>query len=454
MIERSQSSILTISQLEEFSQSYARTGEPIRVNFREIVPQLKTKERYSHLIHTYPAKLLCNIPYYFLSSDVMCPYGGVVLDPFCGTGTVLLEAILSGRNALGADANPLAVLVSKVKTTFIPKDRLLVTLSSILHKTERVVIDSNVDEEVIRNWFSPSTILQLRKLEKVIYKIKDRDERDFFIMCFSNLIKKVSFADTSISVPVKLNPNRFPYNSERHKAVQFKLKTLQDIDVFDKFDSICRINIERVNTLQDLSKEVYSEVISNDARILTRHYDDTERLQDCSVDLIITSPPYAGAQKYIRSSRLNLYWLGARSAAEIRNINNKNIGRENYHSKDYSHRVETGISKADEVLSKLYEDGKYERAFIVGNYLNEMKVALQEAYRVLKDNGYMVLIIGNNTVGGHAFNTQEYLTDYLQSIGMNLQFKLIDDIKSYGLMTKRNKTANMISSEWVLVFRK
>ena len=74
--------------------------------------------------------------------------------------------------------------------------------------------------------------------------------------------------------------------------------------------------------------------------------------------------------------------------------------------------------------------------------------------RVLKPGGYMILVIGNNTVSGISFNTQDYLTTYLQSKGMHLEFKLIDDIKSYGLMTKRNKTANTISSEWVLVLKK
>ena len=66
----------------------------------------------------------------------------------------------------------------------------------------------------------------------------------------------------------------------------------------------------------------------------------------------------------------------------------------------------------------------------------------------------MVIVIGNNTVCQKSFSTQDYLTTYLQSKGMHLEFKLIDDIKSYGLMTKRNKTANKISSEWVLVLKK
>lgn len=83
-----------------------------------------------------------------------------------------------------------------------------------------------------------------------------------------------------------------------------------------------------------------------------------------------------------------------------------------------------------------------------------MKIAIDESIRVLKPGGYFVMVIGNNTVCGHEFDTQAYLTEYMISKGLSLEFKLIDDIKSYGLMTKRNKTASRISCEYVLVLRK
>ena len=139
---------------------------------------------------------------------------------------------------------------------------------------------------------------------------------------------------------------------------------------------------------------------------------------------------------------------------EIRLLKNKNIGREDYHRAEFKKKIKTNIPAADTVLQSLYKEGKYERAYIVGNYLNEMKLALDESVRVLKKDGYMIIVIGNNTVCNRPFDTQDYLTTYLQIKGMHLEFKLIDDIKSYGLMTKRNKTASTITSEWILVFKK
>ena len=442
-------------QMERYRSIYAATGKPIPINFRQLVPALSNNERYSHLIHSYPAKLLSNIPYFFLQTDYFCPEKGVVLDPFCGTGTVMLEANISGRNALGADANPLAVLISQVKTTYIPSDKLQRTLISVLTKARRSRKEIAGSTECIQRWFSQSTIRQLERLRGAIETITSREQRNFFLLCFSNLVKKVSFADPSISVPVMLNPKRFDNHPDRKKNIEFKLKTLQCIDVYDKFESICELNIRRIDTLKTLQDNgVRTDIISKDARFLTNTYGGKKRLASNSIDMILTSPPYAGAQKYIRSSWLNLYWLGTKRLEDIRFLNNQNIGREDYHKAEYAQYITTGIVEADKVLETLYKDGKNERACVVGNYLNEMKLALDESVRVLKPGGYMVVVIGNNTVCNRPFDTQEYLTSYLLSKGLQLQFKLIDDIKSFGLMTKRNKTASMISCEWVLVLKK
>lgn len=439
----------------KYRSKYAETGKPIQIDFRQLVPELNTSERYTHLIHSYPAKLLSNIPFFFLQTDYFCPKDGIVLDPFCGTGTVMLEANISGRCAMGADANPLAVLIAQVKTTYIPVDKLQRTLATVMARARRNKVDVLEDIEPIKRWFSPSTIQQLARLEDSIEKIYFKDQRRFFMLCLSNMIKKVSYADPSISVPVKLNPERFSQSVERKKAAEFKLQTLQCIDVFEKFEDICKLNIKRNETLQSIyEKGVKTDLISNDARRLTENYGGGKLLASESIDMILTSPPYAGAQKYIRASWLNLFWLGKKLPDEIRSLKQKNIGREDYHKIEICEFVRTGIQAADEVLDSLYKENMCERAYIVGNYLNEMKLALDECVRVLKKGGCMVLIIGNNTVCNRPFDTQDYLTTYLQSKGMQLQFKLIDDIKSYGLMTKRNKTASTISCEWVLVFKK
>lgn len=236
--------------IDTFYSEYKQNGEPIRINFREIVPKLNSNERYSHLIHSYPAKLLCHIPFFFLQTDYFCPKDGLVLDPFCGTGTVMLEANISGRKAIGADANPLAVLISQVKTTYIEKEDLQKTLRTIISRAKRIKDTVTFDVSSISRWFSKSTIQQLNHLESAINQVKDVEHRRFFMICLSNLVKKVSFADPNISVPVKLNPERFSNHTERMELAKFKLKTLENVDVYDKFENVCQLNINRIDTLK------------------------------------------------------------------------------------------------------------------------------------------------------------------------------------------------------------
>lgn len=431
--------------LNGYFQSFQKNGEPIPVNFRSLVPELKTPERYTHLLHSYPAKLLANIPCFFFATDALCPANGIVLDPFCGTGTVLLEAALSGRSALGADANPLAELITAGKTVYIPKEKLQKTLGEILDKAKKY--RRTVEHpDAITVWYSASSLRQLSNLQRAICEIEDLHQKAFFELCFSGVTRKVSFADPSISVPVHWNPDRFSSNPQRREDVRKKLEMLQTVNVYDKFEAVCKANIDRVESLRGkIAEGVSTSIISKDARQLG--------LADGSVDMILTSPPYAGAQKYIRASWLNLYWLDRVKIEDFRELKTHNIGREDYR-KEEVYEAYTGIKPADEVLKELYKSGYTYRGFLAANYLNEMKVALDESCRVLKPGGYMVIVIGNNTVCKRQFDTQDYFTTYLEGKGMKLQYKLIDDIKSYGLMTKRNRTADKITREWILVFKK
>lgn len=438
--------------IENYIDDYSVNKKPIEVSFRTKVDELKNNDRHSHLIHSYPAKLLMHIPYFFLNNTILSKEGDTVLDPFCGTGTVLLESIVSNRNAIGADANPLARLISQVKTQKLDEKKIKAELGKILNKSKKYKTFEIPDVVNIDHWFPKNTQINLAKLLKSIKGVKDDKTRSFFLICFSNCVKKVSFADPRIAVPVKLNPERFKDDNIKFKDVENTIKKIKKIDVFEKFKSISLQNIERISRLNEISVGRKAQVISKDARDLTITLKSKRKLKENSVQLIISSPPYAGAQKYIRSSSLNLGWLEMATTSELLNLDKKNIGRENYKSDELQLQL-TGITKADKLIRKVYKIDKV-RAKIVSQYLSEMESAISESIRVLKKGGNFVLIVGNNKVCNEEFNTQEYLTEIMQKKGLKLLFKLIDDIKSYGLMTKRNKTADIISREWVLVFKK
>src|SRR5689334_7664437 len=110
-------SVDTKGDLLRLLDRYDRSSAAVTVNFRRLANWMPLGERATHYLHPYPAKLLPQIPAFFLSNSVLSKPGDTVLDPFCGSGTVLLESILHGRRALGADANPLARLIASVKVS-------------------------------------------------------------------------------------------------------------------------------------------------------------------------------------------------------------------------------------------------------------------------------------------------------------------------------------------------
>jgi DNA modification methylase len=445
------------SKIQSLLNRYSRSRRPIEVSFRNLVPEFNGADRATHLMHTYPAKLLMHIPFFFLNNNIFSKPGNVVLDPFCGSGTVLLETIIAGRKAIGADSNPLARLISEVKTSYYDIELLKVYLKDL--KTTIKTSKRNPTPEVVNidYWFLPHIKSQLADILVSINDIENEKYKKFFLVCFSNCIKKVSLADPRVSVPVKLKAKQYHRKHPLRKETEEKLSSLTNLNVKAKFFEIVVANIlkaEKLNSI--LNSEIIKPVIYQDARHLKFKSFDNRRVLEVknnSVDLIISSPPYAGAQKYIRASSLSLGWLQLCGKDELKKLNSFNIGREDYVKAEYQKLAVTGVKNADILLKQIFGENP-QRAYIAANYLNEMRDAITESARVLKPGGYFILIAANNQVCGKEFKTQEYLRQIAEDLGLTTVLRLIDDIKSYGLMTKRNKTANIITREWVLVFKK
>jgi len=447
----SQGKLISNSILEEMLKRYKYTKKPQQIDFRELVHWVQFGNRATHLIHQYPAKLLAHIPYFFLANDILSQKNDFILDPFCGSGTLLLETILANKKPIGSDSNPLARLISKVKSTPISNKRLInafLKLQEDIDKNEEYIIPDVVN---IDYWFYPHVIIKLSKIKYCIDKIKDEHIRDFFRVSLSNTIKKVSLADPHLSVPVKLRHDKHPKKSPRYKLVNERLNKLKRINVYSVFYGVVDKNIKRMSKFNELININPANVaIFNDARDLSSK---NKKIKTNSVQLIITSPPYAGAQKYIRSSSLNMGWLDLCSSRNLREHEDRNIGREHHHKHNYINYEQCGIKDADRFLKELRKENPL-RAHIASKYLNEMKDAFAESYRVLKKDGYFVLIAAPNNICGKVFNTHKYLSVIAKKLGLKLRLELIDDIRSRGLMTKRNKAANVINSEWVYVFQK
>lgn len=432
----------TSAALKEMLDQYRSSAETQTLSFRKLISWIKVGERATHYIHPYPAKLLPQIAHFFLAAKEYFGSELHVLDPFGGSGTVALETILSGNKAYYADANPLARYIAKVKTKKIDTTQLRTELVLIEQRYKRSRACKKPDVVNLNKWFSAKSINHLVRLKSSIDGCENTDIRDFYLVAFSAVSRKVSNADPRLSVPV----------------VRKNIDPEKNINVFDVFLQQSEANISRMHEFNRLSANPsLVQDVGFDARDLKspRAWGKSlnQPLRPKSIDLIITSPPYAGAQKYIRASSLSLGWLGLVESGKLKSLENQNIGREHLPKSVWDNTISTSVGAANDVLDRVRKINPL-RAAIAATYLNEMDQCFKEMSRVLTDNGHLILVIGNNEVCGEKFLSSEYLISIAKKYDLDPILKAVDEIKSRGLMTKRNKTAGIISLEWVIMFRK
>lgn len=441
---------------ETLLKRYRRTNAPVQVNFRRMVAFIKLGERATHLLHSYPAKLLTHIPHFFINNELLSGPGDLVLDPFCGSGTVLVEALLAGRNAVGCDTNPLACLISRVKTSPVNSITVREAANTVVRNAKN---DRPVEVPSVVNlpyWFYPHVIRDLAKLRTEIRCTVKRAESDFLLACLSRIIRRVSLADPRLSVPVKLRHDTYPPGHPSLANTEARLSRLKHIDVLKEFLAVVQDNLARLEDFRSLMPAgVRARVLECGAQDLLGGDDSpvTRLLSNKTVQLIVTSPPYPGAQKYIRASSLNLGWLGLCGVTGLRALEDSNIGREHYRKADYAIPEQSGLKTADRVIDQIRKSNPL-RAHIVAHYLVEMRSAFHVLSRILCKGGHLVLICGNGQVCGRRFRTASFLTELAEEAGLAVRLWLRDEIHSRGLMTKRNTTASVIASEYIIVLEK
>ena len=447
----------TDQTFERLKARYEQTGRSVPIRFRRVACGMAGPPSGPHLLHPYPAKLLHQIPRFFLSVNALSKPDGLVLDPFCGTGTVLLEALIADRRAVGADSNPLARLVTRAKTTRLDRESLRRDCELIRERLAELDRETDIPDVVNRSyWFYPHVTRELGRLSSILLSLREGPTRDFLLMCFSDCVRKVSLADLRVSVPVRLSLRRYPKRHWLHDSARKRIEWLRHVNVAKLFFSVVSSNGDRLSTLSvhRPAGRDRIEALYEDARDLSSGgHEGACRQPDESVDLVITSPPYAGAQKYIRASSLSLGWLRFAGGQDLRAAERKSIGREHYGRAEYEKYSPTGVAEADTVLARLHK-AKPLRAHIMSTYLQEMRDALRETARVVKPRGHLVLIIGENKVCGVRFRTPDVLTRVTKGLGFSVVLELTDTIRARGLMTKRHSSAGLIPREHVVVFQK
>lgn len=447
---------------------FQSTGKPVDFDFRKHCVEWTARgDHLTHRLHRYPGRLTPYIPLFFLSVRGVAVAGGRLLDPFAGCGTVLVEAAVHPSHPMrpvGFEINPLARLIAKVKTTPLSQ-------RAVNDAWKRVIARYQGDKSRAglpqfpnkRHWFTKAVELRLARVLRAMNALRDPDLRDFFLVAASSVVRQVSLADPSVSVPVILDPSKYKKKAVRERVLK-NLERRKDADVLLILSETICSNLKRVDALREAisQPQTGATIVGADARdfVTARycsggHLEKTDGTAIDGVDLILTSPPYANAQRYTRSLRLELFVLGYTvDGIEERDLDRLQVGTERVTEREWDQlHKPTGSTTADKVIAAVKKQDRY-RAAIVGKYVRDMATVLANCHNALKPGGHAVLVIGNNIIRGRELDNASILSELGAALGFLPVLHIRNKIPSRGLLTKRHETASVITHEHVVVLRK
>ena len=393
-----------------------------------------------HYFHWYPAKLFYRIPLHIF--EILAPpEGTVVLDPFCGSGTVLVEALAKRFRPIGLDINPIAQLISRAKTTPLPEPDLRRILSSIVDRA-RTMRRIPPPAQLPSFWFTDAARKALYRLyHAVLEVVTSTPYRTFFFATLSSITRRCSLADPFVPPPVRMRHHRALRAGSRYQHALTSALHLTEKAIYARFNDVALRNISRLCTF----------LSPNDtpATVLSRSALDMQ-LPDKHIDLIITSPPYCGAQKYVRTFRLELLLLG-HTPDEIALLDRSTLGTERPGPELIVHPRE--LPNAQQMLIGAVAQRNPRRAKMLELYLKGLFEFAFETKRVLKSDGNAFLTFGVSHFSGIPVDLAHCFSELAECAGLTVFRRFTDTIPSRGLITKRNHTASVIATEHVLWIR-
>ena len=395
----------------------------------------------THGIHRYPAKFIPQIPKFCIESH--SDVGETVLDPFMGSGTTLLESYIHGRSSSGIDIHPLARLIAKVKTTPIEPEALESVAGNVITGIREDDGDNSRWIPEIPNrdhWFKPEVLAELATVKKHVWALKPGHHQDFFKICFSSIIRKVSNSDSDSLIP--------EVTSFRKKLDQ-QGKT--SFDVHGRFENTVRSKLIDASDLWKLSMEVRGKyrpvpevnIVGRDARDID--------LEDSSVDLAVTSPPYASAVHYVSVHKLEMFWLDL--LKDTSDLDSRVIGTARAYKDEYGDwRPSTTVPGLGAILDELLKKDR-KSAYIVWKYFDQMRCNFNEVNRVLKRNGVYCMIVGENTFRKVRVPTYRLLAKIASRSGFELKTTYMYDVINRHLDIPRWNDSR-IERDYILVLQR
>ena len=404
--------------------------------------------RYSvHGLHEYKGKFNPQVVRAILNIFGVEP-GQRVLDPFCGSGTTLVECAHIGALGHGVDLNPFAIFISNVKLQALvtPSEELFAVLEELTSSLTRIddrqsAAADNSRTRYLRSWFDLEILQTIEDIRAKIVKFAG-STAPIFLTVASNLLREYSRQD-----PKDLRIRR-------------RKSPLPDMPFELAFLAACNTAVKRIEAVQS--------IIGTDLSLGRASLCDVASFNSpATFDAVITSPPYAMALPYIDTHRLSLVWLELLEPERILDLEAELVGSREFRGnarKRMAHALESNDQCLPESEARFCQslqrslsddDGFRRRAvpMLLYRYFASMQRSFRTIRSIVCTDAPFALIVGHNhsVLGGdrYDFNTPAHLASISSEVGWTIEELIpLQTYRRYGY-----HMSNAVSAETLVILR-
>jgi len=344
---------------------------------------------------------------------------GLVLDPFAGVGTTLVESLLAGHNTVGFEINPYASLVceTKVNAHKVSASTVVTVADDLESFSERALREAYVPQSVPpagfktrADFYSPDVLRKVLIIQDFIETVGGRTLKNVLRVAFGSVM--VAFSNYS-------------YEPSLGRRASSGKQDIQDFPVVESVAKKLRQMAQDIRWFRKnmRTKETRSEVYNQS------FFECREKLHAATVDLIITSPPYLNNYHYNRNTRPHLYWLGfAEKPSDLKRLEEENFGKywQTVRDRDpipLAFRFEELETCLDEIRKRNPGKGVYGGsgwANYAASYFNDCHRFAREMKYVLGRRKKALIVVGNSILQGVMIPTDKFLGRIAESVGLEI----------------------------------
>lgn len=385
------------------------------------------KEYGNRIYNRYPARSIFLVPRAILACQHSKNLN--VLDPFMGSGTTAVEAVISGHCIYGLEMDPFARMVAEVSSSIFTKDEISEVIKihgQILKTWTEFQCEPIPNLTGIKRWFKEGDLEKLLKLKKAIVELSPEKYRKFFLVTFADAIKPVSLMERQSLKP--------------YISTKFAKETKDVIASYLYSFDAHLMAIEEMNSSNRENSQI--NWIGDDATEFI--------MNEPVIDIAISSPPYINALDYTRCIKVESALCGTIDNKIADTLRSKQVG----HEKRRAQMIDETVTRLFDPYYNQISALDAQRAMTCRAYFNDILKNLRCVYSSLKPTGEYHVIIGDNTIKGIEVPTHEIIRQLALSVGFDSFGYYNYAIKDHRTSIPRNNESSKIEKEHVIMLRK